>query len=487
MSKLSDGTVQPASVCKRSSGLVVLVMLVAMPCLATAQSKEGKWRMRIETLELEAAGPERCTSLITFWKPVSEALSIAGSPIEIRRDGKGCVALENGSRVAGCKTLPGQMELSRTIQGRPSKYSIRLRIGEGGAIEAATSMAMAISLRNDTVLVLDVDLDGIFLERNDDGCMQGHSRTMGPFTAEIWWLEGGFKVQGPSAEEVTLICDVKMDEDRALCVINYYRQLAGLGSVRRDAELSEGCQLHADYLASHHGTKFNWHTENPEEEGYTEQGAEAAARSIFGVDSDYAVSIIENLDLVYHRRFLLDPRLPTVGFGRHIRSDTSLGDAPRRLSVIDVKSGAVTDVSDGDLVLWPVAGQIDVPCDFSGYEVPVPLPAGVSRHGHGYPITVIFPRHAKVTGTKLEVFLEKGKKSKPVDGYVFGPDRLVPDDGSTYSYAYQENSGICHFISRAPLEQNSRYRVKFEGTVNGAAQAIEWWFETGTNGASPVR
>ena len=71
--------------------------------------------------------------------------------------------------------------------------------------------------------------------------------------------------------------------EAALERFNKFRKLAGLNPVSLDRALSRGCQAHAAYLALHYGKgkkEFSVHSENPDWEGYTKEGAAVARPSV---------------------------------------------------------------------------------------------------------------------------------------------------------------------------------------------------------------
>ena len=69
-------------------------------------------------------------------------------------------------------------------------------------------------------------------------------------------------------------------DERALRLVNHYRQLAGLTPVKLDQQLSAACLEHANYMVQNRGTDamagLNAHTERPSLPGASAAGAACA-------------------------------------------------------------------------------------------------------------------------------------------------------------------------------------------------------------------
>jgi hypothetical protein len=109
-------------------------------------------------------------------------------------------------------------------------------------------------------------------------------------------------------------------DERALRLVNHYRQLAGLTPVKLDQQLSAGCMEHANYMVQNRGTDamagLNAHTQRPSLPGASAAGAACAkAADLFPRVSDLGVAIDGWMAGMYHRRPMLDPQLERIGVG----------------------------------------------------------------------------------------------------------------------------------------------------------------------------
>jgi hypothetical protein len=117
----------------------------------------------------------------------------------------------------------------------------------------------------------------------------------------------------------------------------------------------------------------------------------------------------------------------------------------------------------------------------------MPLPGNVDPGNRGYPVTLNFPPNARVASTSLTVYRVDRKGARhEVKGFSFGPDRAIPSDGSTYAYAYRNNSGLCHFIAASPLPVDTRFEALARWTEDGREQERRWWFTTGRRTDTPL-
>ena len=173
-------------------------------------------------------------------------------------------------------------------------------------------------------------------------------------------------------------------DERALRLVNHYRQLAGLTPVKLDQQLSAGCMEHANYMVQNRGTDamagLNAHDQRPSLPGASAAGAACAKTAdLFPRVSDLGVAIDGWMAGMYHRRPMLDPQLERIGVGYARLPDGKL-TAALRFENAARRNGT-----------WPVAypadKQTDVPLNY-GAEFPNPIP----NHGTGgYPITLQVP------------------------------------------------------------------------------------------------
>lgn len=419
------------------------------------------------------------------WRTLSEsAMEVAGKRIRIDDAGDKVVIFDGERLVKTLRKLPGIVSLVRKHENRSYKYLIAVRRQASSVLEVASCTAMPLQSRGVESQVVDADLDGVFFEPGDDTLLLYDATAPVTFEGDVWHLDKWWILSDG------VFKDFDHEEQKGwagLQLINHCRQLAGLKSVRIDEARSEGAELHANYVVMNWDTPFNHHTEDPLNEWYTERGARTAKQSLFGyppsgTDLPYAFAAGANLDIVYHRRSILNPNLREVGFGIKSGRDPS----PEQVVCIDV--GGFGGGSWKDSIVWPANGQLEVPIRFNGLEAPMPLPSSVTPLNRGYPITLIFNPHSSVSSSELHLALidPKGRR-REVEGFCFGPGSEIKSDDSTYAYAYKNNGYVCHFIAKSPLEKDAWYEAVGTWVQGGKEHERRWSFRTGRIADTAVR
>ena len=116
----------------------------------------------------------------------------------------------------------------------------------------------------------------------------------------------------------------------------------------------------------------------------------------------------------------------------------------------------------------------------------MPLPAGVDPSGRGYPVTLIFDPFIEVESSSLRLFkVTEDEDREEVQGYAFSPGNEIPDaEGGLYSYAYEKNFNICHFIASEPLAKDHWFEAWCSWRIGGRDHERLWTFRTGRDRAS---
>jgi len=239
--------------------------------------------------------------------------------------------------------------------------------------------------------------------------------------------------------------------------LNEFRRVANVPEVAFDAELSKGCQAHADYLARNGVMRgkegFVVNDEDPKLPGFSESGQEAARRtSVFFGTPRPTAHIDDLMGTLSQRPGLLEPRLRRVSVG------CAFEPGKGWVSAIDASTG----VGEATVSLYPGPGQQKVPP--KGFDR---LPDGNGEFA-GYPISVIFPRTAVLKNVRATLTDGAGKK---VDIHLSTPD--MPLDPNV-SYP---GIGI---HSRQPLQPGQSYSVSVNADVSGKPFQQSWRFETAT-------
>ena len=226
-------------------------------------------------------------------------------------------------------------------------------------------------------------------------------------------------------------------DERALRLVNHYRQLAGLTPVKLDRQLSAGCMEHANYMVQNRGTDAM-------------AGLNAHNQRHLGVAIDGWMAGM------YHRRPMLDPQLERIGVG-YARLPDGMLTAALRFENATRRHGN-----------WPVAypadKQTDVPLDY-GAEYPNPIP----NHGTGgYPITLQFPPFDKVTDVTAKLTDVKGNS---VEFFLSDPEHPATSFGQY---------GVICLIAKPSLQAQNAYNVRIAATWNGKPGTWIWGFSTVT-------
>ena len=169
--------------------------------------------------------------------------------------------------------------------------------------------------------------------------------------------------------------------DSAIQRVNWYRQMAGLGTVTEDAALSESAQqaalmMHAEGKLSH-GPPSDWACYSPE-------GAAAAGRSNLNSGTLFHDSVEEsgtgaidgymrdsgrNNRSVGHRRWILEPRTLTMGVGYARRLGPNHADVANALDVIGGSRLARPNVREQrGFVAWPPPGFVPPEVNWSRWS-----------------------------------------------------------------------------------------------------------------------
>ena len=173
-------------------------------------------------------------------------------------------------------------------------------------------------------------------------------------------------------------------------------------------------------------------------------------------------AMLDWLEAPLHRDLLLLPARKTLGLG------TASDDNGRTVTVIEGLFDSQVSLGTTTAILYPAAGQTEVPLHFSGNEVPDPLPELTDKRV-GYPITVQFPADCRVT--KVQLLLEGP------NGQVVPTHLSTPEKPANPGYASQQRNTVCAFASK-PLQPGGRYVVRVRAYVDGQPWSRLWAFTT---------
>ncbi len=309
--------------------------------------------------------------------------------------------------------------------------------------------------------LVDVDGDGAFGGKTD-GWADARYRYLVPWRGTVWIESGEYAItidlEAKQVRYRDAMPNVDPNVQEVLCRLNEWRMLQGMPPATLDEELTKGCQEHAAYCDANGMS----HAQDPNKEGASPAGAEAAANAcIVGFRGPSAVDAMARS--FYHRLPILHPATERYGIG--------IG---RRTTVIDGLRGRSRRSWPGP-ILVPAPGSA-ANSTTAASEQPVPHPERQSRRAFGCPITVTFPPTAfgaapPVTDVEAQLFF--GKPDGPTVKVVVSS----PEDPANVTRPDNDLS-ICIFPQHA-LRPRSTYVARVAYTLKGERKQLEWEFRTG--------
>lgn len=252
--------------------------------------------------------------------------------------------------------------------------------------------------------------------------------------------------------------------NEALGVVNTIRVQAGLPPVQLDQNLTNSAQSHSFYWLFNNVAStvqgLGIHQETAGLPGFS--GATPSAReAAFGYSQPWIAEDITHrdgvspaihdwLNSVFHRFPIVRPDLRVIGYAQ-----TQVGS----ITMQDMEFG-YTPPGSAAPVIYPAAGQTQVPDMFVDNELPDPVPAGKPRTT-GYPVTVTF---AMGDTASMSSFTLAGPDGVPLTAYVLSPSTETENSAS--------------LLPAAPLKPATTYTAHIIGTVAGRAYDRTWSFTT---------
>ncbi len=252
------------------------------------------------------------------------------------------------------------------------------------------------------------------------------------------------------------------DATLALAAVNTARAAAGLAPVSLDPQLSASANSHSFYWLFNYFAPsvsgLGIHLETRGDPGYS--GVYPWTRAIafdypngrIGEDITHSgapdTAVAQWVNSVFHRFAIMRPDLRYVGYG-----EADVGS----VLIEDMEFGFAV-AAPAAPVLYPGAGQTQVPATFVDNELPDPVPAGKPRTT-GYPVTATFSAADRVS---MHSFTLTSPSGVVLAAYLLAPS------GST------ENSAS--LLPVAPLVAGAIYTARILATVNGRAYSRTWTF-----------
>ncbi|MBK8988555.1 MAG: hypothetical protein IPM39_21205 [Chloroflexi bacterium] len=254
---------------------------------------------------------------------------------------------------------------------------------------------------------------------------------------------------------------------------NQFRLQGGVSLLSENTLWTAGSLAHSRYMVLHN---IATHFQDPELEGYSLEGAQAAANGNIAMSGSAGVSLIWPFDYwmsaSFHALPMLDPQLQDVGYGDYRDASSAAG----LTATLDVKRGINQSLTDFPYPLtFPKDGGQTWVTTFNLPEFPDSA-AGCAGYTRplGAPIIVqIGPGDQTPNVSQTEL----------LRGGVSVPHCVFTETTYTNSSPYWQGIGrrilderdAIVILPRSPLEVGQRYTVT---VVNG--QTIQWQFDVVT-------
>jgi len=327
-----------------------------------------------------------------------------------------------GRRAGAGATDPVEPGKPFLVSVRGKQHALGFVRGPDGAWRYYRADAWQYKLGEETIRIVDLDGNGVF-ELAKDGYMAYGSPVACPLAAEFVLGRSVVRLKKLARDGGRL--DARLSPVEAhpaqlgtLVEINRVRARHGLSPVRLDATLCRGCTAHAEYLRVNSWTgRTNPHSQNLGPDGASEEGANAARRSIIS-SATPAGSVMNFWRTYYHRFPLITPTLRMVG----------VNATEGRIAVLDTAQSHER-VKDKDwvwrdVVAVPADGSVGFPTAAVSERPRDPVP-DMNRRGN--PLQFYFRQRVSGFLGKL-VEVEDGAK---VPVLVVAPERsiggLVPE------------------------------------------------------------
>jgi hypothetical protein len=244
-----------------------------------------------------------------------------------------------------------------------------------------------------------------------------------------------------------------------LTTVNYFREMAGLGPVTEDPNLSAGAVLHSCYMLANGLT----HDEVPGQPGYSVEGEAAGENGNVAVSTGYGTSARRHIELwmtgPFHAIGVLRPNLHTVGFGK---CDSQTTPKWHSGATLDVLRGLGEKTPLDAPVLFPGDGSTTSLSKFI-VETPDPLAfcGWPASGGAGLPVIAMMPE--PVGGT---VTASITGPSGPLQTCALSE---LNTSGTAKTIVQQENAVVA-------IPRNALAPGTYTVTITTGARTVSWSF-----------
>ncbi|MEP7046957.1 MAG: CAP domain-containing protein [Ilumatobacteraceae bacterium] len=242
-----------------------------------------------------------------------------------------------------------------------------------------------------------------------------------------------------------------------LTTVNYYRSMAGLGSVVEDPSMSAGATQHSCYML-YNGIS---HDETPGLQGYTPEGDVAGNSGNVAVSSAINTSARSHVELwmsgPFHAIGILRPNLRSTGFGKCDIASTPTWHSG---ATLDVLRGLVNAPRPSSPILFPGNGST-TNLDRFIVESPSPMTYCNWTGQAGLPIIALMPEAANNASASLT-----GPDGQPIETCVLS---AANTSGVAQQILQGDNAVV--IVPRTILAQGA-YSVQ----ANTSARQVNWGF-----------
>jgi Cysteine-rich secretory protein family len=242
-----------------------------------------------------------------------------------------------------------------------------------------------------------------------------------------------------------------------LTTVNYYRAMAGVGSVVEDPSMSSGAAAHSCYML-YNGIS---HDETPGLQGYTPEGDVEGNAGNVAVSSQINTSARSHVELwmsgPFHAIGILRPNLQSTGFGKCDLASTPTWHSG---ATLDVLRGLGNAPRPATPILFPGNGTT-TNLDRFVAESPSPMTFCNWTGAAGLPIIALMPEAANNATASLT-----GPDGQPIDVCVLSAANTT---GVAQQILQGDNAVV--IVPRTVLAQGS-YNV----VANTSARQVNWGF-----------
>jgi len=255
--------------------------------------------------------------------------------------------------------------------------------------------------------------------------------------------------------------------------INTFRKALGLGLVSQNTALDKAAVNHVNYISIN---KTPGHIESPVLQGFT--GKSPTDRQVFagftgkvlgGEVISFAPmpqAIYSLINSVYHRDIIAAQYITNMGL--------SYGAGWGSPLAVEFGSITLQNNSPTFTTNYPLDGQVGLPLATFA-EFPSPLPNTINS----------LSDFATKTSSPITFYSAFGTALTVKTFTVTAAGSITPLASSLITSSSDENklvgSNTAHLIANAPFLANTKYTVKFEGSIDGIAISKAWSFTTGTS------